>query len=205
MKKIKMLLLICSCLVAFSSAFADTVTNLQRHKNWYSMLYTTSSGIKGRIATAPELSTDIFTFDLFRDDKNPDVTSWTFFISTMKQNGDKGWISVKTPVELSCALRVDSKTVYSTSCKFFDDEEKTYLTFDTSYIPRQFITECAEGANLRVKFNMDNKDYFDRFSLSGFTSALNRANILFKANNDSAYFDKSKNPSVKSDASYFDI
>lgn len=205
MKKIKMLLLICSCLVAFSSAFADTVTNLQRHKDWYSMLFTTSSRITGRVTTAPELGGDIFTLDLFYADKNPDATSWNFFISTMKQNGDKGWISVQTPVELSCALRVDSKTVYSTSCKFFDDEESTYLTFDTSYIHRQFLAECVEGATLRVKFNMNNKDYFSRFSLSGFTSAFVRAKSLLKANKDSAYFDKSKNPSVKSDASYFDI
>ena len=195
----------CACLVSFSGAFAeDSATNIKKHKNWYSMLYTSKTRMVGRMASSPELNKDIFTID-FIPDNSTKLTNWELCISNKKDSLHQGWISMETPIKTSCSLRVDNRSIYSTDCLYLDDENFYYLAIDAAYTPRKFLGDCLEGNTLRVKFTVNNKDFFERYSLSGFTSAFTRANNLIKANNDSAYFNNSNESSVKSDASYFEI
>lgn len=205
MKKIKWLIFMCACLVSIYSAFAeDSATNIKKHRNWYSMLYTSKTRMVGRMASSPALNKDVFTID-FIPDNSTKLNNWELSISNKKDSQHQGWISMETPLKTSCALRVDNKSIYSTDCLYLDDENYYYLAINAAYTPRKFLEECLEGNTLRVKFTVNNKDFFERYSLSGFTSAFNRATNLINANNDSSYFNDPKKSSVKSDASYFEI
>lgn len=196
---LKNALVLSTLFALFMSFNADAHTgfffNRKNHQNWSSGLFRFNNKTNARIAAVGISTTTTIVIDT-----DGDIYSVTL-VDDKTQNDEIGKINCPSGVELGCLVRIDNKEPFNIGCKLSDDNTNWYLELYPG-LGERFITESKLGSYLNVRINaIDNSDI--RFSLRGFTAAINRALVLIEPN-EKKYLKYEKNSSGrKKDSEYF--
>ena len=197
---VKRFLVLLLALFTFVSIADDgAFKHIKIHKYWRSGLFYFNNTVCSRIVNLTGTNTDVvgMFFDFYD-------SMYIAEVMVSKNEDNKGRILYPNGSELSCAARVDSKSLFKAVCNLTDDNITFHITFNSG-LNREFLDECMQGNTLRIKIDLPDKPIYFNFNLNGFTAALNRA-LSLTNNDDASYFETPKEPSKsKSDASYFEI
>lgn len=125
-----------------------------------------------------------------------DSSGYEAKLITEKTGSEIGSVVSSDPVELNCELRIDTNPVFYVNCSFNDNNTAAFLSFGQG-LGTRFIDQMKSGSILRIRLNAGSQSYYDRYSLRGFTMALNRGKSLmygsgnggyYESGNDSDYF-----------------
>ena len=188
-----------SLLFTFNAqAESGAFRNVKNHQYWSSgQLYINNEKIPRTVTTSVESRSSLIV-DLEKKDLN---IIYKIMIITPKNTNEVGTTVARQGETVSCSARVDQKTLYTPKCVISDDNSYYYATIT---VDDNFIEECKKGNTVRIKFDLGMSVYY-RYSLRGFTSALNRATSFLITDEDFFKTPNSKGTPAKTDASYFDI
>lgn len=177
-----------------SNATEGLFTNGKNHGDWASGQFHAGSTVSSRMISISKRDPDT-AFVLDFDDQN----HYTAQLFMRKLQGNIGTITIKQPTTIPCSLRIDTKDIFNIQCILSEDNKALFVTFNSG-LGSRFISESKTGSTLRVKL----LDTYIKFSLKGFTAALNRINNLSTKNEDDSQFFNNNNSSFSnSDDSYF--
>ena len=116
-----------------------------------------------------------------------DSSGYEAKLITEKTDSEIGSVVSSDPVELNCELRIDTNPVFYVNCSFNDNNTASFLVFGQGLNSR-FIDEMKSGSILRVKLQVGDKSYYDKYSLRGFTRSFNRGMSLMYGSGNSGYY-----------------
>lgn len=187
MKNLKLLIIMIVCFALPFSTYANR-TNFKEHSDWNSMLTTEKKETVAIIETIK--AHEVYSIFMYKDGGHIKT------ISVEKAISEKGSTKIAKPIEVSCKARVDKKSVFSTKCLVYDDDNYNYIGIGKIDL-EPFLKDSTEGKTIRFEIGSTKKDstpvYFS-FSLNGFSEAYIRAYSLIM-HNDEDYYEN---------ASYFD-
>lgn len=178
-----------------SNAVESSFTNKKIHGEWTTgQISADNVALSRRMVSFSKRDPDT-AFVLDFDEQN----LYTAQIFMRKLQDDIGTITIKQPTTIPCSLRIDTKDIFNIQCIISEDNKMLFVTFNSG-LGSRFISESKTGSNLRVKLF----DTYIKFSLKGFTAALNRIiNLSTKTEDDSQFFKNNNSSFSNSDDSYF--
>lgn len=167
-------------------------TQVQEHQQWFSSRLCFTNHCLWRAGTSQNDS--IFAVD-YLDNEKIRITYYSYDVSDQSL---ESWTTDSDQVKID--FRVDRLTLYTLNInRYLNRSERTiYYDIPSNELGQKFINELKKGNTLRLRTHLNGNTYVVKFSLSGASAAIKRADtnslkVTETKKKDNSYFEENDN------------